>query len=424
MTQPWQISTLKNGLRVVTTPVPTSYGASVNVFVGAGSRGEDPRINGVSHFLEHILFKGTESWPNPNDIAETVEGAGGVLNAYTTKELTCYWNQVPYDKFDTAINVLADMMFKPILEGAEIERERTVVQQEIKRSKDQPSSWAHELLSTAVYGDQPIGWSIAGSEDSVAGLSKDDFTGYMGEWYVPSNMVLSVAGRVTHDQVVKATEEIFDAARDGQAPSFSPARKGMPKDRFVVETRDLAQAHIAMGLHTISRHDPDRYPLELLNTVLGRGMSSRLFKEVREKRGLAYAVGSGVSLHHDVGLLGISAGVSPENAKETVQCIVEELEKLVDEPVGAGELAKGKEFRVGNFRLSLESPMSLAQRAGESLLTMGEIEPVEEVVAKLEAVNAQDIQRVAADIIRRDNIAISVVGPGIEQAEIAELIAA
>jgi predicted Zn-dependent peptidase len=424
MSQPWEISTLKNGLRVVTTPVETSYGASVNIFVGAGSRGEEQRVNGVSHFLEHILFKGTESWPNPNDIAETIEGAGGVLNAYTTKELTCYWNQVPYDKFETAARVLADMMFKPILEGSEIERERTVVQQEIKRSKDQPSAWAAELLSTAIYGDQPIGWSIAGSEESVAGLTRQDFTDYMGEWYKPSNMVFSVAGRVEHDQVVRTAEEIFGWVDGGEAPDFPEASRQMPEQRFIVESRDLAQANIAMGLHTISRHNPERYPLEILNTILGRGMSSRLFKEVREKRGLAYAVGSGISLHHDLGLFGISAGVSPENAPETLKVIVQELRKMADEPVGNDELAKAKEFRVGNFRLSLESPMSLAQRAGEALLTMGEIEPVDEVVAKLEAVTPNDLQKVAGDTFHADNIAVSVVGPGVAEEEIGQLLAA
>jgi predicted Zn-dependent peptidase len=424
MSQPWEISTLKNGLRVVTTPVPTSYGASVNVFVGAGSRGEQQRVNGVSHFLEHILFKGTERWPDPNAIAETIEGSGGVLNAYTTKEMTCYWNQVPFDKLTVASDVLADMMFKPKLESAEIERERTVVQQEIKRSKDQPSAWAGELLSTAAYGDQPIGWSIAGSEESVGGLGREDFTTYMGEWYRPSNMIFSVAGRVTHDETVRAAERLFGWVEPGQAPSFPPASVEMPERRFIVEHRDLAQAHIAMGLHTVSRHDPDRYPLELMNTVLGRGMSSRLFKEVREKRGLAYAVGSGVSLHHDTGLLGVSAGVSPENARETISVISEELRKMADEPVGADELAKAKEFRVGNFRLSLESPMALAQRAGEALLTMGEIESVDEIIRKLEAVQPADIQRVASAMVHADNVAMSVVGPGVEEDEIAELLAA
>ncbi|MPZ24207.1 MAG: hypothetical protein GEU28_11855 [Dehalococcoidia bacterium] len=420
MNRPWEISTLDNGLRVVTT----SFGASVNVFVGAGSRGEQQRVNGVSHFLEHILFKGTANWPNPNDIAEAIEGSGGVLNAYTTKEMTCYWNQVPFDRFELAASVLSEMMFQPILEGSEIERERTVVQQEIKRSKDQPSAWAGELLSRAVYGDQPIGWSIAGSEESVDALGREDFTEYMGEWYVPSNMVFSVAGAVAHAEVVRAAENLYGSVPPGESPQFSSASPKMPEERFIVEDRELAQAHIAMGLHTVSRHDPERYPLEILNTVLGRGMSSRLFKEVREKRGLAYAVGSGVSLHHDTGLLGVSAGVSPENAKETIEVIVQEIRRMADEPVGTDELTKAKDFRVGNFRLSLESPMALAQRAGESLLTTGEIEPVEDVVARLEAVTPDDILRVAAGLADEQNVAISVVGPGVQDAEIAALVAA
>jgi predicted Zn-dependent peptidase len=229
---------------------------------------------------------------------------------------------------------------------------------------------------------------------------------------------------VTHKDVVAAAERLLGTVGPDKAPDFPPATPEMPEERYIVEHRDLAQAHIAMGLHTVSRHDPERYPLELMNTVLGRGMSSRLFKEVREKRGLAYAVGSGVSLHHDTGLLGVSAGVSPENARETIKVIVDELEKMAGEPVGADELAKAKEFRVGNFRLSLESPMALAQRAGEALLTMGEIEPVEDVIAKLEAVTPDDIQRVAGAVVRTDNVAVSVVGPGVERDEVADLIAA
>src|SRR5438874_2541434 len=279
MTIEWQVSTLSNGMRVVTTPIPTAQSVSVNVFVGVGSRGEERRTNGVSHFIEHMLFKGTKRRPDATMIAEAIEGAGGVLNAYTSKELTCYWNQVPFDKLDLAMDVLADMYRDSLIDQGEIDRERTVVHK-----------------------------------------------------------------------------------------------------------RELQQPHMCIALHALPRKDPDRYPLMILNTILGRGMSSRLFKEVRERRGLAYSVGSGVARYNDVGVMSISAGVTLEHLEEATQVIRDELFKLVDAPPADDETMRARDFSTGNFRLGLESTMSLAQRAGESLLMLGEIEPIENVVDSIAAV--------------------------------------
>lgn len=418
----WEISELGNGLRVVTTPVASSQAVSVSVFVGAGSRGEERRLNGLSHFLEHMLFKGTRRWPSAIALAEAIEGAGGTLNAYTTKEFTCYWNQLPFDRFQVAVEVLADMLANSLLDPGEIEREKTVVQQEIKRTRDQPGAWVGELLSRAAYGDQPIGWSVAGSEETVAGVKRQHFVAYMERWYLPRNTVVSVAGRIRHEETMAVAERLFGGWPSGQPPAFSRARSRRPEQHVLVEGRDIAQANIALGLRALSRRDPDRYTLQLLNSVLGRGMSSRLFKEVRERRGLAYSVGSSISRHNDTGLLAISAGVSPENLKEAFAVILTELRKLVEEPVGEEELTKARDYTIGNFRLSLETAMALGQRAGESLLTMGEIEPVETVVEELAAVTAADIQRVAARILRGDNLAVSVVGPGASEEELRELL--
>src|SRR3990170_3351963 len=427
----WEISELDNGLRVVTTPVPTAQSVSVNVFVGVGSRGEDRSQNGLSHYLEHMLFKGSQRWPSTMAIAETIEGAGGVLNAFTAKEITCYWNQVPFDRLGLALEVLADMIINPLLDGEEIDRERTVVQQEIKRAHDQPSAWAGELLSRACYGDQPIGWPIAGSEETVAGLQRPDFVEHMRRWYTPDNMVLSVAGNTTHEQVVSMAGRLFGGLEASPAPAFEPARDGIPGDNALVERRDIAQCNLGIALRptgarpggALSRTDPDRYVLLILNSILGRGMSSRLFKEVRERRGLAYAVGSSVSRHNDTGALVISAGVSPEKLQEAARVILEEVFKLTEEAVPEEEMVKARDYTVGTFRLSLETTMALAHRAGENLLTTGEIEPVEEVVAKLEAVTAEDVRRVAQRIIRRDNLAAAVVGPGASQEELSKLLA-
>jgi predicted Zn-dependent peptidase len=419
-----EIGTLPNALRVVTTPLPTAQSVSVSVFVGAGSRGENERNNGVAHFLEHMVFKGTPARPTAVEIAETIEGAGGVLNAYTSKELTCYWNHVPFDKLETAMDVLSDMLYNSILDPEEIDRERTVVQQEIRRTRDQPGAWAAELLGRAFYGDQPMGWSIAGTEQSVGGIQQQDFREWMDDWYGASNVVLSVAGNTTHGEVMDLAGRYFASGKDSVVPEVVAVNGNVPAQRAAADARDITQANVALGIPAVSRHDPDRYPLTILNALLGRGMSSRLFKEVRERRGLAYSVGSSVSRHSDSGMLGISAGVSPENLAEAVKVILDELEKLTQEEIGGDELAKARDYSIGSFRLSLESSMALGQRAGESLLMMGEVEPIEDVVQRLQAVESGDILRVAQRILAREKATLAVVGPDVAEDRVAALLEA
>lgn len=424
MTVTWEISELGGGLRVVTTPVPTSQSASVNVFVGAGSRGESERTKGVAHFLEHMLFKGTPRRPTAIDVAEAIEGAGGVLNAYTSKEMTCYWNHVPYDRLETAIDVLADMFRNSVLDVAEIDRERSVVQQEIRRTYDSPGAYVGELLGRAVYGDQHLGWSTAGTEETVAGITQQDFREWMSDWYGSPNVVVSVAGNTDHETVLRLVEKHFEDGRSVAPPAMPALNGNMPDRRVVSDSRDITQSNLALALPGMSRSDPDRYALMILNSILGRGMSSRLFKEVRERRGLAYSVGSSVSRHSDTGTLVVSAGVSPENGVEAVRVILAELEKLVEEPVLEDELNKSRDYSVGSFRLSLESTMSLGQRAGESLLTLAEIEPIDDVVEKLRAVTAEDVMRVAGRLLVRDKAALAIVGPNVDEPAFLDALAA
>jgi len=419
----WQISALANGMRVVTTPVPTAQSASVNLFVGIGSRGEDRRTNGLSHYMEHMLFKGTERRPDAILIAEAIEGAGGVLNAYTSKELTCYWNQVPFDKLALAMDVLADMYRHSVLAQAEIDRERTVVQQEIRRSFDQPGAWASELLSRATFGDQPIGWPIAGSIETVEAMHHDDFVRHVETYYVPSNTVLSVAGNTTHDEVLGLAEALFGDMPDSPAPAPTPAVHEFDVDRVVVETREIAQCNMGIALHALPRRDPDRYALQVLNTILGRGMSSRLFKEVRERRGLAYSVGSGAARYNDIGVMTVSAGVTLDHLEEATTVIRDELFKMSDQPASEEEATKARDFSIGNFRLGLESTMALAQRAGEALLMTGEIEPVEDAVDAIRAVTPDDVQRVAQRLFRPGGFAMAVVGPGGDADRLREILA-
>jgi predicted Zn-dependent peptidase len=422
MTITWEVSELANGVRVVTTPLPTAQAVSANLFVGTGSRAEERRLQGLAHFLEHMVFKGSERRPSAMEIAEAIEGAGGVLNAYTTKEITCFWNHLPFEKLELAMDVLADMLLYPLLDTVEIDRERSVVQQEIRRNRDQPGIWVSELLNQAIFGDQPMGWSTAGDEETVAAMQRQDFLDYLDAWYVPANLVVSVAGNVSPTEVEALARRYFDDRPSKASPSFAPVNSGLPDKRLAVEARQIAQTNLSIGYLAFPRKDPDRYPLMVFNNLLGRGMSSRLFKEVRERRGLAYSVGSSVSRFVDTGVLVISAGVAPENLKEAATVIRQELQKLAEEAVSEEEMAKVRDYSVGNLRLGLETSMALGQRAGELLLTMGEIETIESVVEKLRAVTADDILRVARRIIQGAKPTLAVVGPGADSEDLASLL--
>ena len=419
----WEISQLDSGLRVVTTPVPTAQSVSVNVFVGAGSRGEEARTKGLAHFLEHMVFKGTEKRPTAIDIAQAIEGAGGVLNAYTAKELTVYWNHVPFDRLELAMDVLSDMLANSLLDQQQIERERSVVQQEIRRTHDQPAAWCGELLGQALFGDQPLGWSTAGTEETVSEIQRQDFLSWLDAWYRWDNIVVSVAGRTSHDEVVALSQSLFGNGRTGEAPAVVPVDEHLPARRVTSDSRSISQANLALGLPALPRNDPDRYVLQVLTSLLGRGMSSRLFKEVRERRGLAYSISSSVSRHKDTGVFAVTAGVSPEKLAEAATVILQELAKVTQEAVPEEELTKARDYTVGSFRLSLETPMALAQRAGEQLLTLGEIEPIETVAERLQSVSAEDLLRVAQRVLVPENTTLAVVGPDLDDERLLGLLA-
>ena len=417
------IAQLSNGLRVAVTPVPHSQAATLAAYVGVGSRDEARRTLGLSHYLEHMLFKGTERRPEPTAISAAIEGAGGSLNAYTTRELTAFWNRVPYDRLPLAMDVLADSVQHSLLEEREIERERTVICSEIRRAHDQPAQRAGQLISAASYGEQPLAWEIAGDLESVGAVSREHLAGHIERWYGPQNVVLSVAGNVSVDEVLRLAEEHWSSEPGESRPPRAAATGALAEDPVSVEQRPIEQCNLALALRSGARLDPDRYALALLNEVLGRGMSSRLFLEVRERRGLAYSVGSYTAAFDDTGHLGIAAGVTTEHVIETVEVVLAELERLVREPVGDDELARAREHAVGSFRLSLDAASSWCHRAGGMLIANGFIETVDEVIAGYEAVTAADIQRVAARIVREGNLAAAVVGPFEGEAELRELVA-
>ncbi len=419
MPETWELTTLKNGLRIVTTPMPATQAASVNIFVGVGSRSEPARLNGITHFLEHMVFKGTTKRPDAFLIAQEIEGAGGTLNAYTNKEFTCYWNIVPFDRVATAIDVAADMLLNSKLEQEEIERECPVVQQELKRNHDNPAAWAGRLIGQAVYGEQPAGWDVGGPVDLVATWKRPDFVEHISEWYKPGNIVVSVAGNVTHERVVALARPLFEGMAPGPVPAVAPYDPSITGPRVTTDSRPIDQCTMYLGLPLFGREDPDRWSIRIMNDVLGAGMSSRLFREVRERRGLAYSVGSGYGYLSDAGVFTISAGVNRDKLRETIAVCLDEAEKLATDHVPADELRKAKEHNIGRFRLSLETAFSLGQRHGEQLITRGEIESIDEVVRQIEAVDADAVRAVAQRILKREKLHCAVVGPELDEAEIA-----
>ena len=407
------VDVLANGLRVVATPIPHSQAAVLAAYVGVGSRDEQRETLGLSHYLEHMLFKGTESRPEPTAISAAIEGAGGSLNAFTSRESTCYWNRVPFDRLSLAMDVLADSVRHSLLADSEIERERTVICSEIRRAHDQPGQRVGQLLTQATYGEQPLGWEIAGDLGSVDAITRDNLANHIDTWYRPSNIVLSVAGKIEREQVLELAERHWGeaGAPHAAAPARIAANATMSDDLAQIEVRDLEQCNLALALRSIHRLDPDRYALTLMNEVLGGGMSSRLFTEIREKRGLAYSVGSHPSAFDDAGHLSIMAGVTDEHVLETVDVVIDELRKLVAAPVMDEELERVREHAIGSFRLSLDAAASWCHRAGGMLLSNGLIEPVEETIAGYQSVTKADIQRVARRILREGNLAAAVVGP-------------
>ena len=419
-----KITTLDSGLRVITTAIPTAQAASIAFFVGIGSRGEQPKTNGLSHYIEHMLFKGTTRRPSAPDISEAIEGAGGQLNAYTTRETTCYWNNMPFEELETGIDVTADMLQHSVISQDEIDRERTVVQQELRRSHDNPAAWVGELLGTAVFGDQPVGWPVGGSIETVEAMQRDDFFAHMKTFYVASNSVLSVSGNVQHDRVVELANQHFTNLAEGIVPTMSEAQYGLPAERVIIEEREIEQTNVLLSTQSFGRRDPDRYALDIMNTVLGSGMSSRLFKEVRERRGLAYSVSSGASRLQDIGTLTVSAGVTREHQEEALKVIVAELHRLVDEPVEPAELSRAIDYVAGSLRLSQETARAVGQRFGNQLLLDGELETIEQTVAAIRAITAEDVQAVAKRIIGPGKFALAVVGPSASADKLDSILAA
>lgn len=414
-------TTLDNGLRVITASMPSTRSAAIGVFVQAGSRHEADRHAGAAHFIEHVLFKGTRDFPVASDISNAIEGVGGFLNGGTDREMTVYWCKVPDQHFPMAWHVLSDMVRHPIFDAEEIEKERNVIIEEINMSLDSPPQQVDLLSDSMVWPGHPLGRDIAGSRESVAALSRDDLLEVMRTGYGPQNVVVSIAGNITHDAALQMVGAAFgDWARGADAPQFRPAQ-AVSGPGMRVTHRDIEQANLVLALPAISVQHPDRFAYDLFNVVFGEGSVSRLFLEIREKLGLTYSIQSHAQYYLDSGALNIAAAADPENLTQLVSATIAELVKLKD-GVTAAELDRAREICKGRLLLRLEDSRNVSGWLGSQEVLTEEILTPDDIVAKIEAVSVEDIERIIRLYIQPDQLHLAVVGPVREEAELRRLI--
>ena len=402
--------TLDNSLRVLTAPMPAAQSVSCFVMLAAGSRYETRESSGIAHFAEHMFFKGTERRPTARDIAGEVDAIGGEFNAFTGKEYTAYYVRCAAEHRDVALDVIVDMLRNSKFDAGEIDREKGVIIEEMNMYFDTPRDFVDGVYEELVYGDHPLGWDIIGRKETVQGATRDSFLDYIGNWYKPSRMVVGVGGRIG-DDLVERISDLFGDLEDAPTGAPLPALSPVNGSRVRVHTKASDQAHICLGVRSRPIVDPDRYVLMVLSTVLGGGMSSRLFTEVRERRGLAYYVFATNHAYTDAGSLYAQAGVDIERIDDAVETVAAELRKIAAEAVPDEELRKAKSFAKGRFALQIESPHGLIMFGLRREVLEGQAPEPDEVIAGVEAVTAEDVQRVAHDLIADDALRLAVIGP-------------
>jgi predicted Zn-dependent peptidase len=401
---------LDSGLRVVSEHLPGLRSAAVGFWVGTGSRDESESVAGTSHFLEHLLFKGSAT-RHAAEIAEAIESCGGDMNAFTGQEVTAYYVRVPDRHLDLALDILSDIVWSPALRPDEVESERQVILEEIRMRDDTPDDLVHDVFSSALFPHHPLGREVSGSQETISAVTRDQIAEYHADHYRPSNVVVAVAGNVDHDEVVRLVDDALPPTSGARPERVYDADGGTP-DSFARVDRPLEQSHVVLGARALRRDDPDRFALAVVDQVLGGGMSSRLFQEVREKRGLAYSVFSYRSAFEETGSLAVYCATAPERVEETLAVVRDELDRMVaDGGLTDRELAGAKGHLTGSLALSLESSSSRMHRIGRSELTMGEVPTLDWVVEQVEAVTADDVARVIDRVLGAGERTLALVGP-------------
>jgi predicted Zn-dependent peptidase len=418
------IERLDNGLRILTAPLASSQSVTCAIMLAAGSRYETPETNGIAHFSEHMFFKGTDRRPTARDISKEIDAIGGEFNAFTGKEYTGYYVKCAAESRDVALDVLVDMLRHSKFAPDEIEREKGVILEEMNMYYDTPRDFIGGAYEELLYGDQPLGWDILGRKETIRGADRDTFTSYLDRWYKPERMVVGVGGAVGDGLHEKIAELLGDlpAAETGSPPPTDLSRNGLGPVKL--HTKQSDQAHICLGVYSYPLEHPDRYALQVLATILGGGMSSRLFTEVRERRGLAYYVFGINHSYTDAGSLFAQAGVDINRIDDAVSTVAAELQKVAEESVPADELEKARSFAKGRFVLQLETSQGLIMFGLRREVLESRTPDPQEVLAELDKVTAEDVQRVARDLIANKGIRLAVIGPFDDAERFEQLLAA
>jgi predicted Zn-dependent peptidase len=413
---------LENGIRVLTAPMPQVSSVACFVMLAAGSRYETPDSKGIAHFAEHMFFKGTERRPTARSISAEIDAIGGEFNAFTGKELTGYYVKCAAETRDIALDVLVDMLRSSRFDPAEIDKEKGVILEEMNVYLDTPQRYVGNVYDRLLFGDQPLGWDVLGTKETIEAATRETFTSYLDAWYKPERIVVGVGGRIGDDLVPRLEELLGDLEpRDTAAP----APVVLPPDEapVLLHTKQSEQAHLVLGVRGYPLGHPDRYALQLLAVVLGGGMSSRLFTEVRERRGLAYYVHAANGSYTDAGTFYAGAGVDVSRIDEAISTIIGELRKIASELVPADELEKARGYAKGRFVLRLESPQALIQFGLRREVLENDFEEPDDVLRELDAVTAEDLQRVAGELLGATRLYLAVVGPFDEPERFEKLLA-
>jgi len=406
----YQVTRLDNGLTVATAEMPHLASVSVGLWLGMGSRYEAAQLNGICHFIEHMLFKGTRR-RSAKQISQAIEGVGGYLNAFTSEESTCFHARAGHEHFETILDVLMDMLLASQFAAPELAKEREVIKEEIAMYLDQPQHHVQELLNATCWPNQPLGRSITGTNATLDAVRRSDLVAFVGQNYLASNAFVVAAGKVTHRQLVRAVARYANRLPTGERPQFNAPRNEQEGPRIRLFTKRTEQTQIALGLRTCSRHDPRRYALRLLNAVLGENMSSRLFQVVREDRGLAYSIYSATSFFDDSGDLVISAGLETDKLGQALRLILGELQRLRNTPPETGELRRARDYILGQIELNVEGSEGQMNWVGEQLVGFGRIQRPAEIKRRLRSITQGELRTAARDFFRSDRLNLALVSP-------------
>jgi predicted Zn-dependent peptidase len=412
---------LSNGVRILSQRMPHVQSVSMGVWVNIGSRDETNAENGLSHFIEHMMFKGTQK-RSAFEIAKAFDAIGGYTNAFTSMENTCYHAKVMANHLETMSEILTDIFLNSLFDETEIEKERPVIFQEIGMLEDTPDEYVHQLAARSFWGDNPLGRSILGTHDNILQFDSKNIRSFFERLYQPDRIVVTAVGNIEHDRLVDLARPAFEAIQTGNP---IPAR-GIPQGHFNVgiHPKDLEQAHICLNSRGLSTTDPRRYVLSLMNTILGGNMSSRLFQQIREQRGLAYSVYSFVSSFVDTGMSGAYAGVDPVHAFETVDLILNTLQSLKDSPVTEDELQHAKEFTKGNLLMASESNENQMARLAQGEFHFGRYTPLKEILDEIDRVTPADIRMLAEELFQKNQMTLTLHGPVPEASQFEQLMMA